>query len=310
VTETDRHRGPYLALIIVQVLFASNAIVGRVVLASVPAGLLVGCRVVGAALALWLVNLIRGGPWIRDRRTLAHLALCGLLGVTANQALFVFGLSHTTAVNATILTTTAPVFTVLGALLLGQGRPSALKLWGIGIAGAGAVYLVGPDRLSFAPGVALGNLLILLAMICYAAYFLVSKPLLRRLDALTTSTYIMAFAMLGTLPIAAPAILGTDLGAITGRSWALVGFIVLFPTILAYLLNLWALRLVSAQTVASFIYLQPLLAAAAAPLVLPDERLTTRTIVAGLTIFSGLGLVIRAERRQHEVLELNPLPGE
>ena len=45
-------RAPYLALIVVQVLFASNAIVGRLVLATVPAGLLVGCRVVGAAFAL------------------------------------------------------------------------------------------------------------------------------------------------------------------------------------------------------------------------------------------------------------------
>ena len=43
---------------------------------------------------------------------------------------------------------------LLGALLLGQERPSAGKLWGIGVAGLGAIYLVGPDRLSFAPGVA------------------------------------------------------------------------------------------------------------------------------------------------------------
>ncbi len=289
-------RAPYLALIVVQVLFASNAIVGRLVLATVPAGLLVGCRVVGAAVALGLLNLARGGPWIRDRHTLLHVALCGLLGVTGNQSLFVFGLSHTTAVNATILTTTAPVFTVLGALLLRQERPSAGKLWGIGVAALGAIYLVGPDRLSFAPGVALGNLLILLAMLCYAGYFLLSKPLLRRLDALTASTYIMMFAMVGTLPIAAPSFRGSTLAAVTPRAWALVGFIVLFPTILAYLLNLWALRRVSPQTVASFIYLQPLLAAVAAPLVLPAEELSGRTLVAGLTIFAGLGLVIHAER--------------
>ena len=289
-------RAPYLALIVVQVLFASNAIVGRLVLATVPAGLLVGCRVVGAALALGLLNLARGGPWIRDRRTLLHVALCGLLGVTGNQSLFVFGLSHTTAVNATILTTTAPVFTVLGALLLKQERPSAGKLWGIGVAALGAIYLVGPDRLSFAPGVALGNLLILLAMLCYAGYFLVSKPLLRQLDALTASTYIMLFAMVGTLPIAAPSLRGDTLAAVTPRAWVLVAFIVLFPTILAYLLNLWALRRVSPQTVASFIYLQPLLAALVAPLVLPAEVLSGRTLVAGVTIFAGLGLVIHAER--------------
>ena len=294
----EEGRAPYVALIAVQVLFASNAIVGRLVLAHVPAGLLVGCRVLGAALALLTLNLLRGGPWIRDRRTLAHLALAGLLGVTGNQTLFVYGLSHTTAVNATILTTTNPVFTVLGALLLGLERPAPLKLWGIGLAGAGAVYLVGPDRLSFAPGVALGNLLVLCAMICYAAYFLVSKPLLRRVDPVTASAYIMGFALLGVAPIAAPAVRATALREVAPLTWALVGYIVLFPTILAYLLNLWALRRVSPQTVAAFIYLQPLLTAAVSPLVLPGEGISSRTIVAGLAIFAGLGLVIRAERRE------------
>lgn len=289
-------RAAYAALFIVQVLFASNAIVGRVVLATVPAGLLVTCRVVGAALALGALNLARGGPWIRDGRTLGHVALCGLLGVTGNQSLFVFGLSHTTAVNATILTTTAPVFTVLGALLLRQEGASALKLWGIGLAGLGAVYLVGPERLSFRSGVALGNLLILLAMLCYAGYFLLSKPLLRRLDPVTASTYIMGFATLGTLPLAVPAVRAAESGAIAPVTWGLVAFIVVFPTIIAYLLNLWALRRVSPQTVASFIYLQPLLAAAAAPLVLPAEELSARTLLAGVVIFAGLALVIRGER--------------
>lgn len=291
-------RGAWLALVLVQVFFASNAIVGRLVLQTVPAGLLVLCRVMGAAGAFLVLNALRGGPWIRDRRTLLHLALCGLLGVTGNQTLFVFGLSHTTAVNATILTTTAPVFTVLGALLLGQEGPSAPKLWGIALAAAGAVYLVGPDRLSFAPGVALGNLLILLAMACYAGYFLLSKPLLRRLDAITVSTYIMAFATLGVIPFMSTAFDDATISVISPLTWWLVGFIVLFPTILAYLLNLWALRRVSPQTVATFIYLQPLLAAVVSPLVLPGEGISPRTLVAGLTIFAGLGLVIRAERRE------------
>lgn len=295
---TRAERGAWLALVLVQVFFASNAIVGRLVLQTVPAGLLVLCRVVGAAGAFLALNAARGGPWIRDRRTLLHLALCGLLGVTGNQTLFVFGLSHTTAINATILTTTAPVFTVLGALLLGQEGPSAPKLWGIALAGAGAVYLVGPDRLSFAPGVALGNLFILLAMACYAGYFLLSKPLLRRLDAVTVSTYIMAFATLGVIPFAGTAFDQATISVISPLTWWLVGFIVLFPTILAYLLNLWALRRVSPQTVATFIYLQPLLAAVVSPLVLPGEGISPRTLVAGLTIFAGLGLVIRAERRE------------
>ena len=299
-----------LALILVQIFFASLAIIGRFVLPVVPPAALVTFRIFGAAAALLLVNLMRGGPWITDRRALARAALAGWLGVTANQSLYLFGLQHSTAVNATILVTTVPVLTVLGSLLLGLERPSALKLAGIGCAGLGALYLVDPARLSFSSGVALGNLLILLGMICYAAYFLVSKPLVAGYDSITASTYVMLFAAIGVLPLGVPALIRADFHAVSPTIWWLVAYVVLGPTIGAYFLNLWALRRASSNTVATFMYLQPLFAAVVAPLVLPGESLTTRTIAAGLTIFVGLGMVIRSEQQQRRAVALEPGVGE
>ncbi len=298
------------ALILVQLFFASLAIVGRFVLPVVPAAALVTFRIFGAALALLAVNLLRGGPWITDRRTLMRSAIAGWLGVTANQSLYLFGLSHSTAVNATILVTTVPVFTVLGSLLLGLERPSALKLAGIALAAIGAIYLVDPARLSFTSGVALGNLLILLGMVCYAAYFLVSKPLVAAYDSITASTYVMLFAALGVLPLGVPALLTLNYRGVSSPTWWWVGYVVVGPTIGAYFLNLWALRRATSNTVAAFMYLQPLLAAAVAPLVLPGESLTSRTIAAGFTIFVGLAFVIRSEQRQRRSLVLEPGVGE
>ena len=41
-----------------------------------------------------------------------------------------------------------------------------------------------------------------------------------------------------------------------------------------------------------------------APLVLPGEHLTARAVLAGLSIFAGLALVILAELRQHREIPL------
>lgn len=288
--------GVHLALIAVQFMFAGLAMAGRYVLPHVPAGVLVTLRVLGAAGVLAAINAARGGPWVRAPRDLAHLALLGFLGIVANQSLFLFGLRHTTAINATILVTTTPIFTVLGSVLIGREPPSALKFSGIGLAAAGTVYLIGPDRISLAPDVALGNLLIVLGMICYAAYFLLSKPLLRRLDAITATTYVMLFALAGVLPIGLLGLGGLDAAAVTPAVWGWTAFIVVFPTILAYLLNIWALRRVSSNMVAVYVYLQPLIAALIAPLVLRGETVTVRAVTAGLAIFTGLLIVIWAER--------------
>ncbi len=243
-------------------------------------------RVLGAAAVLLAVLGLRGGPWVRDRRDLRTLWVLGLLGIAANQGLFVAGLARTTAINATILVTTVPVLTVLGSVLTGREPASALKLAGIGLAAAGTVYLIGPDRITLAPEAALGN---------------------TRYDSLTVSTHVMTFAIAAVLPVGVVALHDVDPAAIDPGIWGWVAYIVAFPTSLAYLLNIWALRRVSHNVVAVYIYLQPLMTALVAPLVLAGEELTARAAAAGIAIFSGVGMVLWAEHRQRREVPVEAL---
>lgn len=291
----------------VQLLFASLAISGRFVLPHFPAGALVCFRVLGATCVLLLVNLATGRGWIRDGRHLVWLAVLGLLGIAANQSLFLYGLRHTTAINATILVTTVPVFTVLGSVLTGREPASRFMIAGVVLAGLGAVYLIGPDRISLAPDVALGNALIVLGMICYAAYFVYSKSVVGQYHPITVSFYVMLFASIGVLPLGIGSLASMQFNAVSTTVWWWVAYIVVFPTILTYLLNIWALQRVSSSTVAGYIYLQPLFAAAVAPLVLDNEQITARTALAGLAIFAGLALVILAETSHHRAIPVEPV---
>ncbi len=300
----------HLLLFVVQILFASLAIVGKIVLRDFPATSIVLFRVVGAAGVLLLVNLIWTRRWVRDRRDLLGLAGLGLLGVVLNQTLFLLGLSHTTAINATILVTTIPVFTVLYSVLSKREPPSVLKFGGIAVAGAGAIYLIGPDRLSLAPDLALGNLLIVVAMFCYSLYLVHSKAMVLKYGAVTVSAYVMMFSAVGTLPLGLSGLATVDLGAIRPITWMWVAYVVVFPTIVAYFLNIWALKKVSPNLVAVYIYLQPLFTAAVAPAVLTGERVTTRAAIAGAAIFLGLALVIIGERVQNRAIPATVLPGE
>jgi len=289
---------------------ASLAITGRIVLPVLPPGFLVLIRVGGAAVVLLVAHRLSGAQHVTLREDLVQFLLLGLLGVTANQTLFLYGLRHTTAVNATILVTTIPVFTVLESVITRREAASALKFGGIGLAAAGAIYLIGPDRISLAPDLALGNALILLGMVCYSLYLVLSKRMLQRYRPITVSLYVMTFGALGVLPIGLHAATTLDLAVVSPKVWWLTGYIVLFPTILAYFLNIWALQRVSSNLVAVYIYLQPLFAALAASLLLPTERLTLRAGLAGLAIFGGLALVIAGERQQHREVPVEALPGE
>jgi drug/metabolite transporter (DMT)-like permease len=299
--------GVHLALVAVQFLFASLAVAGRIVLPRFPPGALVCLRVFGASAVLLIVNAVTGGSWVTDRRDLSRLAVLGLLGIAGNQTLFLFGLRYTTAVNATILVTTVPVFTVLGSVLLGREPASPVKFAGLVLAAFGTVYLIGPDRISLAPSVALGNSFIVVGMMCYAAYLIYAKAVVGRYGPITVSLYVMLFATVAVLPFGLAGLRSIQVSNLDGSLWWWVAYIVVFPTIVTYLLYTWALQRVSSNTVAVYIYLQPLFAAALAPLLLTGEAITTRGVLAGLTIFAGMALVLSAERRQQRQIPLEPV---
>jgi drug/metabolite transporter (DMT)-like permease len=66
-------------------------------------------------------------------------------------------------------------------------------------------------------------------------------------------------------------------------------FAVIGTTLLTYFLNLWALNHAKSHQVALFIYVQPVVASAAAWFWL-NEMITVRTVLSSLLIFLGIVL--------------------
>jgi drug/metabolite transporter (DMT)-like permease len=71
--------------------------------------------------------------------------------------------------------------------------------------------------------------------------------------------------------------------------WWTAAFVVLFATVAAYILNAYALKRVDSSSVALFIYLQPVIAAAVAWAV-RGESIGPDAVVAAVFIFTGVAL--------------------
>lgn len=286
-------------------MFGTWPIVGKIALAALPSTGLVAFRVAGAAIIFIILQRAVGrAPQIR-RSDYARLALYSLLGVVLNQFLFVKGLSLTTAINATLLGTTIPVFALLVSITFGYDRLSLRKTLGITLAAAGVVYLLYPER-NFTSDTALGNLLIVLNSLSYGAYIAISKDVLRRYGALTVITWIFIFGCIPTLPIGGYELTNAALHLAGAGVWLAVLYIILVPTVGAYYLNAWALARVEPSTVAVYVYLQPLIAFALAPLIL-GERWNARTWLASAFIFSGVA-VVTWRTRSHAIEEVAEHP--
>jgi drug/metabolite transporter (DMT)-like permease len=286
-------------------MFGTWPIFGKIALRVLPSTGLVAMRVAGAAVAFLILQRMVGRTQKISAGDYARFALYALLGVVVNQFLFVKGLSLTTVINATLLGTTIPVFTLLVSLTLGYDRLTFRKALGIALAASGVIYLLYPER-NFSGGSALGNFLIVLNSISYGAYLAISKDMLKRYGALTVITWIFIFGSIATIPIGGYALAGTPLQGIGFGVWLTVIYIILVPTVGAYYLNAWALARVEPSTVAVYIYLQPLIAFALAPLIL-NEKWNSRTWLSSALIFSGVA-VVTWRTRSHPVEEVSEHP--
>ena len=287
-----------LALLVVQIIYASGVIVGKFMLPIVPASVIVTMRMIVATVAFFAAHRIIGGQTPRNTTDWVKFALLGILGGAGNQFLILLGLTRTTAINAAILIPMIPIFTVIFGWLLRRDRPTPLKWLGVAVAALGTVYLIGPDRVSLGSGVVVGNLLILAGMAFNALAFLLSKEMLERYAPVTVAFCLTVAGLIGILPFGIGAVEAVNQGALTPRLWLWLAYMVVFPTTVTYFLNLWSLRRASPTLVTSFIYLQPLFTTAVAPLVLEGEELTTRIALSGAAIFLGVGVVIYAEWRR------------
>jgi drug/metabolite transporter (DMT)-like permease len=284
----------HAALAGAQTGFALFPIFGKLALVSIPPFSLAAIRVVTSAIMLEIVRRLspeeRIAPSDRGR-----IFLLALLGVSFNQVLFIFGLSLTTAINTSILISAIPVFTLATAVVLRRERTSPRRIGGIVLAAAGALVLLNAERFEWSSRYFRGDLAILGNGFLYSVYLVLSRPMLARYRPLTFTSAVFRWGALPIVLASIPALRRFSPGTVSPTAWWSLGAVVVFCTVVPYLLNSWALARTQASQVAAYVFLQPMIAASLAMLIL-GERATWRTAIAATLIFSGLAVTLRRPR--------------
>jgi drug/metabolite transporter (DMT)-like permease len=296
--ETGTSASAHAALLATQLCFSTLPIAAKYyVLPYLPPPALVLLRVLGAAAVFIGIARWSGRRPITNRRDLARLAFYAALGVALNQLLFVGGLSRTTPVNAQLIGTTIPAFTLMFGVVMGVERLSGMRIAGIVLAAAGAIFLVGPDRVRLSPDTTIGNAMIVANALAYSLYLVLAKPILMREDSVSVMAWVFVFGAALVAPFGAVSIVQSGaIASMPAEAWAGLAFIVLVPTVGSYLMNAWALGRSSPSVVAVYVYLQPFLTGLIA-VSLHGERLDSRALPSAALIFAGVALATRRADR-------------
>ena len=247
-------------------------------------------RVILATLIFWLFDVVIGGEVIRYRRDYIRLMACALFGIAINQLIFFKGLSMTSSISASIIMTSNPIIVLVASWLILKEPVTKLKVAGIILGSTGAVMLILRNEVQWEAGSFLGDLFILINAASYGIYLVLVKPLMARYRAITIVKWVFLFGLIIIIPFGTGELLAVNWYDMPMEGWASILYIILFTTVLAYLLNVWALQFITPTIVSYYIYLQPLFATLIA-FVFLNESPGANVIIYTLMIFSGVYLV-------------------
>ena len=246
------------ALFTVAILFSANYLFAKIGMREFAPLSFAWLRIAGAAIIMTVVVRDTVPLAKDDARRVANFAV---LGVVINATLFLIGLSMTTVQVAAVLITTIPVFTLALAILAGQERASLNRIGGIALAAAGALLVVGGESLAGTRRSFIGAVFIVLNCLSYATYLVISKPHMARLSARRVVARMFLVGSILMLPLSGYALAHEQWSEISQLAWLMLALVTIGPTVIAYLLQAWALRHADSSVVAAYTYVQPVLAA-------------------------------------------------
>ena len=222
-----------------------------------------------------------------------------MLAIIFNQGCFIVGVSLTSPVDASIITTSAPLITLLISALVLNESITSMKLLGIAAGASGAILLVafGHNAASGASGSNVwGDILVLIAQLSYSLYMVLFRDFIRKHGIVTLMKWMFTFASLVMIPLTASEAVSVDWPAMPVEQWAGIGYVVVFATFFSYMLQVEGMQYLRPTVTGMYNYVQPVVATIVAILWSLDE-FSWLKVVSVVLIFSGVYLVTRTRER-------------
>jgi drug/metabolite transporter (DMT)-like permease len=293
------HRRAYAALLLMVLIWGVNFPVAKAALDEIAPLAFNALRFPLAALTLLLALHLRGGVrWPEPAHRLRILGL-GVLGNFVYQQFFIFGLDNTRAGNASILLAVTPILTALFSAAAGHERVTARTWTGVVATAAGIAVVVtlGADR-SNGDASLLGDSLMIGASASWALYTVSSRDLVYRYGALPFTAWTLCIGAVGLGIIGIPAVLRTDLLAVSAGAWIGVFYAGALSIGLAYLIWYFSVARIGNTRTATYSNLVPVVAVAAAWIQL-GEVPTAGQVIGAAIVIGGITLTQRRSPHEH-----------
>lgn len=295
-----QQRNGHLALLGSNVMWGVMAPISKFVLAGgiVTSMALVDIRIFGGTILFWIASLFIKSEKV-DRKDYIKLFGAGFFSTAFNQICFIKGVSLTSPVDASICTSTLPIWTMILAALFLKEPVTGKKASGVLLGLSGALLLVffGGGHKAAGNSNIWGDLLCLLSQVSYSVYLVFFQDVIKKYSPVTLMKWKYTFGALILLPVMLSSFFTVQWDTLPSNQWSALAYILLFGTFLSYLIVPIGQKHLRPTVVAMYNYLQPVTAAAVAILWGLDSFNIVK-LIAVVLIFSGVMLVNRSRAAQ------------
>ena len=250
-------------------------------------------RIGVSVMLFWMLFAVNKEKKTIDKKDIGRFLLCALSALAINQMLFMKGLSYTYSIHASLLLLITPILITFIAAWILKERLNNYKLAGLFMGITGAVILIF-NRESSGKGdnILLGDLLIILSAFAYTFYFILVKPLMAKYPPLDVMRWIFTFGLVMIIPLGWNEFIQIPWNKFELLEYVLLFLIVVPGTFLAYIFNVYGIKVLGASVAGTYIYSQPFFGVLIATLFL-HENFSLYKIIAAVFIFAGVFLATK-----------------
>ena len=254
-------------------------------------------RMIGAACLFWIASLFTQPEHVNHKDMLS-LFFAALFGIVFNQGTYIFGLGMTSPINASIVTTSLPILTMVIAAIYLREPITGKKLLGVFMGAVGALLLIlsGQPMSSGQSGSIGGDLLCLFAQFCFSLYLVFFKGLIGKYSPITLMKWMFTYASICLIPFSYTEIVQLDWSLLDYKVIAGLVMVVFCATFISYLLIPIGQKNLRPTVTSMYNYLQPIVASILA-VAWGMDSFNALKIVAVILVFSGVFFVTQSKSR-------------
>ncbi len=282
-----------IAFITVYLVWGSTYLAIRIAVQSMPPFLLGGVRFLASGAIMLALAFLRENHLKISRTDAIYAALVGLLLFLGGNGLLNVAEQTVASGLAALIIAIIPLWIAGFEAITGSSEKlGARSIFGILLGFVGVVVLVSPDLIGLRLSIAFGEGLLIVATMSWAAGSLIARH-----HKFQTSLFLLSAVQMLAGGLAMSAISAVQnlfrpevFAAITGPSWWALAYLIVFGSCVAFTAYVYLLRNVVASRVATYAYVNPVIAVLLGSVIL-NEPLTAWILAGMVIILVSLSLI-------------------